>query len=104
VAALAAVLGQGVEHPVEDPGPDPRLIAAVARLVRRIASGQILPRRPGLEDPEDPVQHIARVAPGAPAPIRPAARLGQERFEHGPLIVGEVHESAPGPRAPGVYP
>jgi hypothetical protein len=33
MAALAAVLGQGVEHPVEHPGADPGLIAAVAGLV-----------------------------------------------------------------------
>jgi hypothetical protein len=102
VAALAAVLRQGVEHSVEHPGSDPRLIAPVAGLVRGIAPRQILPGGPGLEDPEDPVQYIARVAPGAPSPIRPAARLGQQRFQHGPLFVGEVHESAPGPRAPGV--
>jgi hypothetical protein len=102
VAAVAAILGHGIEHPVEDPGPHPRLVAAVAGLVWGIAPRQVLPGRAGLEDPEDPIQHIARVAPGAPSPIRPAARLGQQRFEHGPLIVGEVHEPAPGPRAPGV--
>jgi hypothetical protein len=102
VAAIAAVLRQGVEHAVEHPGADPRLIATMAGLVGGIAPRQILPGGTGLEDPEDPVQYIARVAPGAPSPIRPAARFGQQRLEHGPLIVGEVHESAPGPRAPGV--
>ena len=102
MAPRAAVLRQGVERAVEDPGADPRLIAPVAGLVGRIASRQILPGGTGLEDPQDPVQHIAGVAPGAPSPIRPAARLGQQRFEHGPLIVGEVHESTPGPRAPEV--
>lgn len=99
MAAVAAVLRQGVERAVEHPGADPRLIAAVAGLVRGIAPRQILPGSTGLEDPEDPVQHIARVAPRAAAPIRPPARSGEERFEHGPLIVGEVHESTPGPRA-----
>jgi hypothetical protein len=99
VAAIATVLRQGVEHLVEHPSADPGLIAAMAGLVRGIAPRQILPGSAGLEDPEDPIQHITGVAPGTPAPIRPAARPGQQRFEHGPLFVGEVHESAPGPRA-----
>jgi hypothetical protein len=102
VAAIATVLRQGVEHAVEHPGPDPRLIPAVAGLVGGIAPRQILPGRAGLEDPEDPVQHIARVAPRPAAPVGATARLGEQGLEHGPLFVGEVHESAPGPRAPGV--
>ncbi len=102
MAAVAAILGHGIEHSVEHPGPDPGLVAAMAGLVGRVARGQILPGGAGLEDPEDPVQYIARVAPRAPSPIRPAARLGQQRFEHGPLSISEVHEPTPGPRAPGV--
>ena len=102
MAALAAVLRQSIECAIEHPRSDPRLVATMAGLVRGIAPRQILPGGAGLEDPEDPVQHIARVAPGAPAPIRPAARLGHERFEHGPLFIGEVHEPPPTPRALGV--
>jgi hypothetical protein len=102
VAAIATVLSHRIQHPIEHAGSDPGLIAAMTGLVRGIASRQILPRGAGLEDPQDPVQDIPRVAPRTPAPIWPATRLGQQRFEHGPLFVGEVHEPTPTPRAPGV--
>ena len=35
-------------------------------------------------------EHRARIAEGAPAPIGTAAR-SKERFEDGPLLVGQVH-------------
>lgn len=102
MAALATVFRQGVERAVEHPRADPGLIPAMAGLVGGIAPREILPGGAGLEDPQNPVQHIAGVAPRPPASIRPTARLGQEWFEHGPLLVGEVHESTPGARALGV--
>jgi hypothetical protein len=77
VAAVATILGHGIEHAVEDPGPDPGLIAPVAGLVGRVASRQILPGRAGLEDPEDPIEDIAGVAPGPAAPIGTPTRLGE---------------------------
>jgi len=102
VAALATVFHEGIEGSVEHPRPHPGLIAAVAGLVGRVPVGQIVPRGTGFEDPEDPVEHIARVAPRPAASIGTPTRLGEYRLEHGPLVIDEVHESAPGPRAPGV--
>jgi len=102
VTTLAAVLRQGVQHAVEHSGSEPRLIAPVAGLIRGIAPWQILPRGAGLEDPQDAVQYVAGVAPGPTASVGATARCGQQGLEHGPLSVGEVHESTPGPRAPEV--
>ena len=102
MAAVAAVLRQGGEDSVEHPGSDPRLIAAMAGLVRGIAPRQVLPGGAGLEDPEDPVQHIARVPPGPSTTIGPDPRLREHGGKHRPLLIGEVHDSTPTPRALGV--
>jgi hypothetical protein len=99
---VATVLGQGQEHAVEHAGADPRLVAAVTGLIGRIALGQIVPGRAGLQDPEDAVQHITRVTPGAAPAVGATARLGQQRLQHDPLRIGEVHESTPRLRAVGV--
>jgi hypothetical protein len=48
-------LGPSFEHPAKDPFLDPLLEAAVAGLVGRVAFGQVLPRRPGAQYPEDAV-------------------------------------------------
>jgi len=54
---------------------DPGLKAAMTRLVRRIARREILPRSARAQDPQDAIEHIARVAPGPPAPIAAESRL-----------------------------
>lgn len=69
--------------------PDARLSpsheAVVAGGAWAIAFGQVAPRRPGAQHPEDTVQHAAvidtRHAPGL---------VGQERLDHAPLEVGQV--------------
>jgi hypothetical protein len=98
-AAEADIFRQGKQHPVEHPRPPPRLVAAVAGLIRRVALREIMPGRTGLENPEDAVQDIPWVAPRPSPPVGPQSGRGQERFEHGPLVIGEVHEPPPGPRA-----
>ena len=44
----------------------------------------------GAEDPEHRVHHAAGIGPGPATPVRSLART-EDRFEHGPLLVGEVH-------------
>jgi hypothetical protein len=80
--------GECFEYASDRPVPDPPLEAAMTRLIRRIAIGQVLPGSASTKDPEDAVQHIARIAPGSSAAIATHARLRQERRQNGPLRVG----------------
>jgi hypothetical protein len=63
----------------------------MARLIRRISFRQVLPRRPCAEHPQDPVEDIPRIPPGASASVAPHTRLREEPFENGPLRVGQIH-------------
>ena len=90
LAAVAEILGEPLQESIETAGSMPLLKPSVAGLVRRVATRQIVPRRPGAEDPEHTVEHRARIGP------RPAASVGaharsERRFEYRPLGVGEVH-------------
>ena len=90
------VLGEGSEHRFERSIGPPVLEAAMTGLGRGVAIGQIGPRGTRAEDPEDPVQDIARIAPRAAASITAHPRLRQQRFQDGPLGIGEIHGSALG--------
>ena len=70
---------------------DPALEAAMTGLIRRIAIGQILPGRAGPQHPENPVQHVPRIAPRPAAAIAPQAGFRHEWREDRPLRVREVH-------------
>jgi hypothetical protein len=59
-------------------------------LVWRIATRQVMPGRTCAENPEHAVEHGAGVGPRATPFVGPASR-SEDRFEHGPLGVGEVH-------------
>ena len=83
--------GERLEDLPQGAALDPSLKAAMTGLIRRVAGGQILPRGAGPEDPQDAVQHIARIAPRSSAPIAAETRFRQERRQHGPLRVGKVH-------------
>lgn len=62
----------------------------MARLVGRIARGQVVPRGAGAQHPEHAIQHGACVGPGTPPPIG-AAGWPEQRLEDRPLRVSEVH-------------
>ena len=89
-AAISQILGESLQQPVEPSGALPELEPAMTGLIGRIASGQIRPRGPSAEHPEYGVHDATRIGPGPAAPVRPPART-EDRFEHGPLLVGKVH-------------
>ena len=70
------IYGKGLEHAPQRTGADPALKAAMARLIGRIAIRQVFPGRAGTEDPEDAVQHVARIPPRSPTTIAANARFG----------------------------
>ena len=82
---------QRLEHLAQRPVVHPPLKAAMTRLIRRVPLGQIFPGRAGAQDPEDPIQHVARIAPRPATPIASPPRLRKQGFENGPLRVSEVH-------------
>jgi hypothetical protein len=59
-------------------------------LIRRIALGQILPRRPGAQNPENTIEHFPRIPPRPPASIFPSV-FPQQRLQHLPLAIGQIH-------------
>jgi hypothetical protein len=83
--------GEDLQDPSQRPVPHPPLKAAMTCLIRRVPVGQIFPRRAGTQDPQDAIQHIARIAPRPPAAIASNARRREQWFEDGPLRVSEVH-------------
>jgi hypothetical protein len=85
------VLGEHREHPLQRAVSNPRLEAAVAGLVRWVVIGQVAPRGAGSEQPEDAVEHLPWVPPGAPSPIRSTRRLEDKRFQGFPLLAGKIH-------------
>src|SRR3712207_5181554 len=68
----------------------PLLEAAVAGLVGRVALGQIAPGCSGAHDPKYAVEDVAGVSPGPTPVIRSTRRLGDQRFQHLPLLVGKI--------------
>ena len=68
----------------------PLLEAAVAGLVGRVTLGQIAPGCSGAQDPKNAVEDVAGVSPGPTPAIRSTRRLGDQRFQHLPLLVGKI--------------
>jgi len=80
-----------VYDPLEDALVDPALEAAMTGLVRGIAIGQILPGRARPQDPQNPVQDIAGIAPRATPLVAADAGLREQRRKRRPLGVSQVH-------------
>ena len=60
---------------------------------RGVPVGHVAPLRAGAQDPEDPIQHLAVVAPRPAAAIRAARVLRDRGREDCPLFVREIHGS-----------
>jgi hypothetical protein len=65
----------------------------MAGLVGREALGQVLPARATAQNPEDAVEDFARIPPGSAAPIGPAWRHWNQRFDDRPLFVRQFFTS-----------
>lgn len=92
LSTTTQVLGESSKDFFQRAVPHPALEAAVTRLIRRIAAGQVLPRRTGPENPKHAVENVSRVA------IRPTTKtlmdrllFGKKRLDRSPLLLGQVH-------------
>jgi hypothetical protein len=92
LAAITQVLCEPTKHPLQRSGFDPRLKPPVVGLIRRIATGQVCPRRTGPKDPHHAVNDIAWIAPWTPTLLRRSLPfLAREAAaDRVPLLVGET--------------
>jgi len=89
-AAVAQILRKPLQESVEAAGALPALKAAVDSLIRRIPARKVGPRRARAQDPQHGIHHAAGVRPWPPTAIG-APCWPEDRFQHGPLLVGQVH-------------
>lgn len=85
-----------MKHTLEGLIPAPLLEAPMTGLVGRIPiARKIFPARSAAQDPQDPVQDIARILARTPASILPPPRLANPRRQECPLFFRQTHPTAP---------
>jgi hypothetical protein len=95
LAALAHIFGEPDQRLMEHAALDPRLEPTMARLIGRVTPRHVGPRRASPQNPKHAVDHVARVAPWAPALVSGRLQLlgRKELRDRIPLFVGEVHRN-----------
>ena len=91
LAAFNEVVGERLQHALQHFVFDPALESSKAGRVRRIPAGHVRPRRASAQDPQNAVEYIARISPGASAAVFTHFRNGEKRFDCCPLLIREVH-------------
>jgi hypothetical protein len=92
-AAVVQVLRQRVQDLAEHAVAHPLLETAMTRRRGRIPIGHILPGCARTQHPQDAIEDLAIGSPGPAPSIGSTTRLGDQRFENGPLFVLEFHGS-----------
>ena len=90
-ALLFQVLGQCSKNLIQHTFLVPPLEASVTRLVRWVAFRQVAPWSAGTQNPQEAVEDIPRISPRSTTTVGPANGIGDQRFEHFPLCVSQVH-------------
>ena len=73
------ILGEGLQKPLHYARLHPLLEAAMARLVRRIPRGQIMPGRAGAEHPQNAIKYVTGTARRPPRSFACSMVLGKKR-------------------------
>jgi hypothetical protein len=94
-AATLEVLGQRTKDPVEHSLLVPALEATVAGLVGWVVLRQVAPGGAGTQDPQDAIEHVPGIPPRTSFAVRSARRIGNQRLQDLPLLVGKVHVCPP---------
>jgi hypothetical protein len=84
------ISGQRLQDHFETPVPLPLLKPTMAGLIGWIAIRQILPLRPGAQNPEHAIQHFPRVPPRSPSAIG-TTWFDKHWLQHLPLSVFQIH-------------
>jgi hypothetical protein len=82
------IAGQTFEHGSQHSCVAPVLKPSMHRLVSAVTSGQILPRRSGAQNPQNPIDRRALVFPRSSSAIRSYGVVRNELFDALPLDVG----------------
>ena len=64
----------------------------MAGLVGWVSLWEVGPLGTGPQDPQNPIHHLSAAAPRPSAAISSFGQLTDQRFENGPLFVGEIHD------------
>lgn len=91
LSPLDKVVGKCLQDMLEHSVIHPALEAPEACRVRRVAIRHVRPRRARAQDPQNTVEHIARISPRSTASVFAHVRLGKELLDCCPLLIGEVH-------------
>ena len=85
---------QGMQYPIENAVLIPLRKPAMAGRIGRILVWHLRPLCAGTQNPQHPIENVARVAPRSTAFFARANlfRLGNVRSNDLPLLVGEVHD------------
>jgi hypothetical protein len=94
-ASLLEVLGQRPKDLVQHAFLGPTLEAPMAGLLRRVAFREVPPRSSGAQDPKYAVEHVPGVPPRSAASVRSERRVGDQRLQEFPLLVGKIHVHSP---------
>src|SRR5205809_206089 len=84
-SSFVQISGQALQHRLDDSLLAPVLKAPMHRLIRSVALRQILPRRTGAQNPQDPIESPAPITPRSPSPILSPCILRDEFLDHLPL-------------------
>ena len=85
---------QGMQYPIENAVLIPLRKPAMAGRIGRILVRHLRPLCAGTQNPQHPIENVARVAPRSTAFFARANlfRLGNVRSNDLPLLVGDVHD------------
>jgi hypothetical protein len=91
MSARPQILGEPFKHIAQEARLTPALKPTMTGLIRRMPIRQVLPGRPGAQDPKDAVEHLAWIPPRPTTAIRARFRQLEQRCQDRPLLVGQVH-------------
>jgi hypothetical protein len=91
LAACDQIVGERLQHLLQNAGLNPTLEATEARRVRRVPSRHVGPRSAGPEDPQNAVEHVAGITPRPSAAVVAHLRRWEKLLDCCPLLIGQVH-------------
>jgi len=83
--------GKSMQNFLESPVTAPLLKSSMTGLIGWISIQKIFPGSTGPQNPQDAIEHIARVTPWPSPAIWASLRLRKKRLDELPLFFGKVH-------------